>query len=111
MPQTLEQTTLTVGDTTPGLTGSIPASLVGATAITAHVKRPDGTVLSRVLVPVDAAAGTWELPVWTAGDLNEAGWYELEVQVTFADDSVQTFWADPDNTGAPVVFYVRDQLA
>lgn len=109
MPSTLEHTTLTVGDTTPGLTGSVAANITGAT-LEAHVKRPDGTVLTRPLVIVDGPTGGWSLPAWTDGDLNEEGWYELEVEVTFAGGEKQTFWADPEDR-TPVVFYARAQLA
>lgn len=109
MTATLEQTVLTVGDTVPGLTGRVDANLTGAT-LEAHVRRPDQTVLTKALTVVTAAEGTWRLPSWAEGDLNAAGDYELEVEVTFAGGEQQTFWADP-TSGAAVVFYVRDQFA
>lgn len=102
-------TTLTVGDTTPGLTGTVDASITGAEAVHAHIRRPDQTVIDKVLTVVDGPTGKWRLDAWAAGDLNASGYYELEVEVTFAGGAQQTFWAEPDDE-VPVVFFVRDQI-
>lgn len=103
-------TTLTVGDTATNLAGEVDANLTGILSIVLHAQRPDGEVLVRPLQVVSAAAGTWKLPAWTEGDLNEQGWYELEVRVVFADGSQQTFWAD-DEREVPVKVWVRNPLA
>lgn len=103
-------TTFTVGDTASLLAGDVEANLTGAEWVRLNVRRPDGTTLTRDLTVVSPTAGTWSLPAWEAGDLNEEGWYELEVRVKFADGSGQTFWADPDRE-TPVKIWVRDPIA
>lgn len=100
--------TLTVNDTGPTLTGTVSASLVGATARVLNVKRPDGTTFTSNAAAVDAANGTWSANL-AAGDLDQAGRYYTELQVTFSDSSIQTFALDAN--GRETYFMVRDQIA
>jgi hypothetical protein len=96
----------TVNDTAPALTGTLSASLVGATA-TAHIKRPDKTVLTKPVTITDAANGGWSV-TWAAGDLSVSGTYYVEVQVTYSDTTVQTFAYDAQGVAQ---FYVRNEYA
>lgn len=100
----------TLGDTAPPLTGTCsnqtgntltPANLTGAT-VALHIAPPTGAVLTKTPDIVSAAAGTWSYD-WEVGDLDEAGTWRVEVQVTFSDTTVQTF--------GPQTFYVQGQLA
>lgn len=104
-----EPTTLTVGDTAPGLTGTVGADVTGATAV-AHIRRPDGTVFEKTLEWVTPLVGAWRIASWDTDELVASGWYEIEVEVTFSGGGVQTFWADPVRE-VPVTFWVRDQIA
>jgi hypothetical protein len=96
----------TVNDTAPALSGTLSASLVGATA-TAHIKRPDKTVLSKPVTITDAANGGWSV-TWATGDLSVSGTYYVEIQVTFSDTTVQTFAYDAQGVAQ---FYVRNEYA
>lgn len=78
--------------------------LTGATA-SAHIKRPDGTLIVR---PV-TFDGTTAKFTWAAGDLNVRGSYVGEVQVTYSSGAVQTFKVD--TAGQSIRWDVRDQLA
>lgn len=108
---------LTVGDTAPVMTGRLtkkqdngtylPVLLTGAT-LEVHFRRPDNTVVSRAASIVSGVDGTWSMPL-EDGDLTDGGDYELEVQVTYADSSIQTFAQDTD--GRDVAFEVRRQIA
>ena len=98
--------TLTTGDTRPALTGqaldgTTPANLTGATGAL-HIRRNDGTVLNVAAAWVTPDEGRWSY-TWQAGDLNVAGTWTVELQVTYADTGIQTF--------GPVSFTVRDQIA
>lgn len=94
-----------VGDNSPDLTGVVPANLTGATA-QVHMRRPDGTSLSKtaVIAAFDAGSGTtsWSA-AWADGDLSASGWWVIELEVTFAGDKVQTF--------GPSTMYVQPQIA
>lgn len=101
---------LTKGDTSPDLTGTCStelngvvtvANITGAT-LALHIKKPSGTVLTKVGTIVSGVAGTWSY-TWVAGDLDEAGVYEVENQVTYSNGRIQTF--GPDKVA------VQDQLA
>lgn len=96
----------TVNDT-PTLTGSVGTSTAGATA-QAHVKRPDGTVISRNVSWTDTATGAWSVTC-QAGDLDQTGFYFIEVEVTFSGGAVQTFALD--SRDQEVKFLVRPQYA
>jgi hypothetical protein len=100
-------TPYTVGDTSPALTGTVSASLVGATA-EVHVSRPDNTIITHVATVTDAPNGGWSMALAT-GDLNQPGTYRVEVQVTFSNGKVQTFYYDA--LGSYGHFTVRDQIA
>ena len=98
--------TFVQGDTAPPLTGACttagqPADMTGATG-TVHVRKPDGTVLSRTATWTSQAQGAWSL-TWQPGDLDTPGAYQAEVEVTYTGGAVQTF--------GPVSFYVQPQLA
>ena len=93
----------TVGDLEPDLAGTAldgttPVDLTGATTATAHIRRPDATVISRAVTLGDqtTAPGTWTLP-WVAAvppdvdDLSVAGGYTVEIEVMWPGDRPQTF--------------------
>jgi hypothetical protein len=98
---------LTVGDTAPTLTGTVSADLTGS-SIEVHIRKPDGTAVTRAGTIVSPSGGTWSLAL-VAGDLSLPGLHRIEVQVTFSGGAIQTF-AD-DTSGAGVTFLVRDQIA
>ena len=100
-------TTLTVGDTAPTITGTASANLTGAT-LELHIKRPDKTVVTKAAAIVDGAAGTWSATLG-AGDLNQAGTYYTELQVTFSNGKVQSFKRGSDNALAS--FWVDPEYA
>jgi hypothetical protein len=102
---------LTVADTRPDLTGTCSntdpitnvttaANITGST-LALHIRRGDGTSLTKVGSIVSGPAGTWSYR-WIAGDLTVAGAYRVEVQVTFSDGGIQTF--------GPATIYVKDEL-
>ncbi len=97
---------LTVNDSRPDLTGTCTSAgaavnLTGAT-LALHIRRPDGTVLTKPAAVTAPLTGAWSYR-WAAGDLNAAGNYSVEAQVTYADGGVQTF--------GPQTFYVQGELA
>lgn len=100
-------TPYTVGDTAPALTGTVSASLVGA-SVEIHIARPDSSTISRAGTVTNAATGGWSLAL-AAGDLTIPGTYRVEVQVTFSGGSIQTFAFD--GNGQSITFPVRDQIA
>lgn len=86
------------GDTWPPLEVSLldagqPVDLTNATAIKIHVApAPPATIT------INAAMEVYGTPtdgvvryVWAAGDLNQAGTFRLEVEVTWATGEIQTF--------------------
>ena len=96
-------TSWTEGDLEPPLAGTVldgttPVDLTAATAVTAHIRRPDSTVISRVVTLGNqtTAPGTWSL-AWVAatppavGDLSVAGGYTVEIEVTWPGSRPQTF--------------------
>lgn len=93
--------TFTIGDTAPALTGTVNADLTGATQV-AHIRKPDGTVLTKTATATDALNGAWSA-TWAVGDLDQPGRYLVELQVTFAGGLIQTF--------GPQSFYVQQQIA
>lgn len=98
---------LTVGDT-PTLTGRVNADLTGASA-EIHIRRPDQTVATHEVTVTDATTGEWSVEL-EADDLPAPGDYDVEVQVTFSDGSIQTFALDAV-TGVNAGFHVRQQIA
>jgi hypothetical protein len=93
----------TQGDLEPALAGTVldgatPVDLTTATAVVAHIRRADGTVISRAVTLGDqtTAPGTWTLP-WVAAvepaaaDLSVAGGYAVEIEATWPTDRPQTF--------------------
>ena len=84
------------------LDGTTPVDLTSATTVTAHIRRPDGSVISRAVTLGDqtTAPGTWTLP-WVAADpdatpptiadLSVAGGYAMEIEVTWPGGRAQTF--------------------
>jgi len=93
----------TVGDLEPALAGTVldgttPVNLTSATAVTAHIRRADRSVISRAVTLGDqtTAPGTWTLP-WVAAvppavdDLSVAGEYAVEIEVMWPGDRPQTF--------------------
>lgn len=97
----------TVGDTGPNLVAtltSIPSSAFTGATCQVHVRKPGGTTVTLPggQVTFDTAAGTVTV-AWAAGDLDTAGNWLFEVQVTYSNGQIQTF------PGA--MFVVRDELA
>jgi hypothetical protein len=76
----------TIGDSEI-LAGSVAANLENAT-IEVHVRRPDGTVVTSTEA-TGTNGGAWQAQ-FTAGDFDQLGWHELEVQVTFSDTTIKT---------------------
>lgn len=97
----------TEGDTAPALSGQVSADLSGA-APTVHIKKPDGTILSRAADVEDAVAGTWSM-AWEIDDLDQIGQHIVEVEVVYADTRKQTF--KNTLTGERNSFRVDAQLA
>src|SRR6478752_5886991 len=90
---------LTVNDTRPDATLTCTSNAVGVNLTSAtcvlHVKRPDGTSVTRT---APAGGFTVTTPAsgvctyrWQTGDLTISGNYTLEVQVTYSDTGIQTF--------------------
>lgn len=109
---------LTTGDTAPGLSGICSnkdpvtqvvtvADLTGAT-VEVHVRRADGSVVTKTATLVDADEGSWST-TWSGpvgddpADLSVNGTYFAEAQVTYSGGLIQTF--------GPVPFKVRRQIA
>jgi len=93
----------TAGDLEPALAGTTldgttPVDLTSATSVTAHIRRPDGSVISRAVTLGNqtTAPGTWTLP-WVAAvspavdDLSVAGGYTVEVEAMWPGARPQTF--------------------
>lgn len=68
-----------------------PANLVGATA--RLLVRGEGELLSRSLaLTVESGTDGWVRRIpWAAGDTAIIGTFRMEVEVTYADSTVQTF--------------------
>ena len=94
-------TTFTAGDTAPALTGTVNATLTGAT-VELHIRRQDGAVLTVPGQVTDAATGAWSYQ-WAPTDLTGPGTWKVEAQVTFSDGRIQTF--------GPASFYVQPAIA
>ena len=102
-------TTFTLGDTSPALTGKANANLTGASAVVVHLKRPSGDVLTANATVTDPLTGAWSY-AWQSGDLDEIGWWYVELAVTFSGGGAQQTFAK-DDEDRDVRFYVRDQIA
>lgn len=99
----------TAGDLEPALSGTVlsgvvPVDLTTASAVMAHIRRADGTVINRAVTLGNQTTtpGTWSLP-WVTGDLATAGGYAVEIEVTWPGVRPQTFGG--------VGFQVARQLA
>lgn len=95
----------TIGDSEI-LAGSVSANLTGAT-IQAHVRRPDGTVVSSTAATGDAD-GNWQA-TFAAGAFDQLGYHDLEVHVVFSDSTRKTFAHDSD--GSEFGFETREAIA
>ena len=94
------------GDTIPDLTGQatdggVAVDLTPALSCLVHVKRPDGTLISRAPTVAVGTTGAWSLP-WQETELIE-GVFRAELEVTWSVGHVQTF--------GPAAFSVEPQLA
>lgn len=99
-------TEYTTGDTAVALSGTamsgtVAADLTGA-SLEVHLRKPGGTTLDKTATIVSAADGTWKYE-WADDDLDTAGNWACELQVTYSGGKVQTF--------GPVTFTVRKQIA
>ena len=94
----------TQGDLEPALAGTVldgttPVNLTSATTVTAHIRRADGSVISRAVTLGNqtTAPGTWTMAwVNVAGppvdnDLSVEGTYTVEIEAVWATDRPQTF--------------------
>ena len=98
--------TFYTGDTSPDLTGTctsngVAANITGAT-LALHLKKPDNTVVTKAGVIVSGSAGTLSYS-WLTNDLDQAGAWSVEVQVTYSNGKIQTF--------GPSAFAVVEQFA
>lgn len=100
-----------VGDTEPDLSGialdaATGVDLTGAT-LNVHIRKPDATVINRPVTADDQTLnpGGWSMP-WQTGDLDTAGRYAVELEVTWSAGRVQTFPGDGNAS-----FTVTAQLA
>ena len=98
--------TFFTGDTSPDLTGTctsngVAAVITGAT-LALHLKKPDGTIVTKAGTIVSGPAGTWSYS-WAPGDLDQTGTWWVEVQVTYSGGKIQTF--------GPSSFAVVEQFA
>lgn len=75
-----------------------PATAVDLTAASAAkllLRKPDDTVLSPTLTVENQTTNTgWVNRTWGATDLDIAGTYDLEIEVTWNDGKIQTFPAN-----------------
>jgi hypothetical protein len=90
-----------VNDTT-ALTGSVNANVTGAT-LELHLKKPDGTVVDKTPTVTNALTGAWTSGKFAAGEIDIAGLWYVEVEVTYSGGAVQTF--------GPARWRVGDQIA
>jgi hypothetical protein len=98
---------LVKNNTKPDLTialkrGGVKVDLTGAT-INFKLKKPSGAVLIKAMVLVGAATNGKVALSWGAGDLDEAGECQAEIQVTYGDGAVQ-------NSKYAIPVYVRDEF-
>lgn len=99
---------LHVGDTAPRYTGTLtsdgaPVNLAGAT-IRLHFRKPNRDVLEMDATPDgDPTLGKVIGAAWGAGDVDQAGAWTVETEVTYSDATQQTF--------GPDAFYVERQIA
>ena len=85
------------GDTAPFFRAQVtdngtPINLTGTTA-KLIIRKPSGVLINSA-VTVEAGTNGWVRRSWGAGDLDEVGNYKLEVEVTWADATKQTFPPD-----------------
>ena len=90
-------TSWTAGDLEPAMSGTVlngttPVDLTTATAVMAHIRRSDGTTISRAVTLGNQVTlpGTWSL-AWVTGDLTNAGGYQVELEITWPGARPQTF--------------------
>ena len=98
--------TYTTVDQAPDFTGTatsngVGANITGAT-LALHFKKPSGTIVTKTANIVSGTAGTW-VYAWCVGDLDEAGTWWVELQVTYSNGKIQTF--------GPSSFAVVEQFA
>ena len=101
---------LTQNDTSPSISVTLqpaPINLIGATAVKFSMRLRGGAVkISRAdMVVEDAAAGVVQYD-WQTGDTDVAGQFEAEVEVTYADGSIETF-----PNAAPLDITIRPEIA
>lgn len=89
----------TVNDLEPPLRGTITdgvggplVDLTAATAVTAHIKPTNGTVISHAVTKSNQVTnkGEWSL-VLVIGDLVVPGSYQIEMEVTWPGNRPQTY--------------------
>ena len=96
-------------DTSPSLQATLrdaalnPVNLAGATVMF-HMKSIDGTIKVDQQMTVTNASGGVVQYDWQAGDTDTVGTYYVEFEVTYTDNSVETF----PNNGNKVVSVVRE---
>lgn len=89
-----------VHDTAP-LTGKVNANITGA-AVEIHLLKPTGVTLVKTPTITDALTGAWKV-TFGANDVDVAGLWYVEAQVTFSGGEIQTF--------GPTRWRVHDEIA
>ena len=96
-------------DTSPSLQATLkdaalnPIDLRGA-AVRLHMKSVDGTLkIDEAMTIVTALEGLVQYD-WQTGDTDTVGTYYVEFEVTYTDNSIETF----PNNGSKVVSVVRE---
>ena len=91
----------TVGDTFPGLVGTVPDDITGAT-VTVTLQRPSRTLLVKPATVTDGPTGAWRAAPWGPADLDESGTWWVTTNVVFVGGQ--------DRTYGPTSMYVAPQL-
>ena len=88
------------GDTGPALRAqlldgndiedAVPVDLTGASSAKLVMRKPDTSVLEGSMV-IEAGTSGWVSYTWGASDLALVGQHAIEVEVTWANGTVQTF--------------------
>jgi len=90
-------TTIKRNDTRPSFTATLidsagnAVNLIGATGLfLMRDPRTRKIKVSGAIIIIDATAGTIRYD-WVAGDTDRAAVYQVEIQITFSDSTVETF--------------------
>ena len=102
--------TMKTGDTSPIVTATFkdadlnPVNITGST-VRIHVVSLSGTTLIDEAMTVTSGPNGVAEYEWQAGDTDTAGTYKVEFEVTYSDNTVETF----PNTGHEMLI-IKDDL-